>query len=362
MVKNQVVGREEIQNISVNDLLLDPKNPRLAKNGDGISQLELLRDLYNEYYLDDLIVSMARNGYFSEEPLIGVETVVGGEKKIIIVEGNRRLAAIKILINEEDRKALGITGVKEVKPEILNNLKEVPVKIYPSREDIIPYLGVRHIAGVRPWDALAKAKYIRSLVDAKWSVEDIKQMVGIEKRDVIQRWLLSLYTLNQANSIGDEQWDEAYKYFNFSLLYTALGYKNIRSHLGVKAKLLNSPRENPISKKSEQKLIDLMDDLFGRPSDPERKKIRESRDIKSLAEVYGREEALEVIKAGGKLSEAHDKTTSEAQELIDLLSRANYSLDKAVGIAPHHKEDEEVIKYAKRCFDSAKALCDIIAE
>jgi hypothetical protein len=238
----------------------------------------------------------------------------------------------------------------------------VPVKIYPSRADIVPYLGVRHIAGVRPWDALAKAKYIKLLVDNKISIGEIKKMVGIQRGDVIQRWLLTLYALNQVNSIGEERWEEAYGYFSFSFLYTALGYRSVREYLGIDSELLNNPRENPVAKKSEKKLIDLMDDLYGRPSDPARRKVGESRNIRQLAAIYDSREALSVLRSGGTLGEAYGKTVGEAQELLDLLYRSSYCLDKAMGIAPHHKKNPEARKYAKRCLDSAKVLYDDILE
>ena len=105
--------------------------------------------------------SIAERGYFSEEPLVGVpsgQTTEDGEEIFTIVEGNRRLAALRLLLFEEDRKLVDAKNVPAVGITELDRIREVPVKVYRTRKEVVPYLGVRHIVGVKPWDALAKAR------------------------------------------------------------------------------------------------------------------------------------------------------------------------------------------------------------
>ena len=342
--------------INVENLLLDYENPRLASAGAEVTQEALLKELYRRYDLDDLIVSLARNGYFSEEPLIAVQHKGETTELFTVVEGNRRLAALKILLSEDARKTAGAKNIPEPLPEMVGRLNPVPVKVYPSRAEIVPYLGVRHIVGVKPWDSLAKAKYIERLVSASYSIGQVKEMVGIRRGDVVQRWLLTLYLLNQANSIADEPWHAAEEDFNFSFLYTSVGYQSIREYLEMDAGILTAPHPDPVPEKARKKLLDHMWDLYGAPDRPELRKVRESREIRQLAAVYETPEALDALRAGAPLSEAYRRSIGEAAELVELLRNASYQLDQANALAPHQKKSPEARKFAKRCLDSAQHL------
>jgi len=347
---------ELIQMVNVENLLLDYENPRLTTAGVEASQEALLKELYNRYDLDDLIVSLARNGYFSEEPLIAVQHKGGAAKLFTVVEGNRRLAALKILLSEDAQKTVGAKNVPKPLPEVVGRLNPVPIKVYPSRAEIVPYLGVRHIVGVKPWDALAKAKYIERLVSAGYSIGQVKEKVGIQRGDVVQRWLLTFYLLNQANSIADEPWHTAREDFNFSFLYTSVGYQSIREYLEMDAGILASPHPDPVPKKARKKLLDHMWDLYGAPDRPELRKVRESREIRQLAAVYETPEALGVLRAGAPLPEAYRRSIGEAAEMVELVRNASYQLDQANALAPHHRKNPEARKFAKRCLDSAQHL------
>src|SRR4051794_19709698 len=88
------------EDVAVSDLLLDPLNPRLPEDLQGSPQGELLRYLYEEAVLDELIQSFSDNGYFEHEPLIAYR-----DRRLrgwVVLEGNRRLAALKILLREPE--------------------------------------------------------------------------------------------------------------------------------------------------------------------------------------------------------------------------------------------------------------------
>ena len=91
----QDTDRKEVQWVTLDQLRLDPHNPRLREGMDNASQPELLAELAEEYQLQDLARSIADNGYFSEEPLVTVKHKNRAEWSVI--EGNRRLAALQLL-------------------------------------------------------------------------------------------------------------------------------------------------------------------------------------------------------------------------------------------------------------------------
>jgi hypothetical protein len=354
----------KIQPVKVEQLLLDPNNPRLGATTGKLSQDALMKELYKSYYLNDLLVSMARNGYFSEEPLIGVE--VGKDKSGIelyrIVEGNRRLTALRLLLFPDERAKVGAKNIPEPLPGVLESLKTVPVKVYKSEDEVIPYMGVRHIAGVQEWDAVAKAFYIKRLVDAGTSIEAIKEMVGIKRGDVVQRWLLTLYVLLQANSCADKPWDISQDELEFSFLYTALGYQRIRQYLELDTKIINHPVENPVPKDACGKLVEHMKDLYGSPGKPAERRVKESREIRKLAAVYATKEAMDLLRAGYPLEESYARSIGEVEEMVTLVRDASYSLDKACGLAPHHKKNSDAKKWAKRCVDSSQHLFNTLED
>jgi len=348
----------EIKEIAVSNLLLDFENPRLTSGGRKTSQLALLEELYRRYDLKDLITSLSQHGYFSEEPLIGVRRMIKGapsSQEYLIVEGNRRLAALKLLLFKDERNKISAKNIPEVSAKIRAKLDPVPVKVYGTREEITPYLGIRHITGVKPWDSQAKANYIYKLVESGISVTKISKMVA-SRSDVVKRSLLTLYVLNQANKESDESWEKETAAFKFSLLYTALGYASIRKAVGLDFKIFNDPRPDPIPAGCIKELINLMMYIYGSPDSSKPAKIFESRDLKKLAAIYESSEALDALKAGASITHAFRKSAGEVNQLVDLIKEASYGLDEANGLAPHHKESEEAKRWAIRCFEASSQL------
>jgi len=276
------------------------------------------------------------------------------------VEGNRRLAALKILLFDSDRKLVGVDGYPKPSSDVLAKLNPVPIKVYPSRDEIVPYLGVRHIVGVRPWGAMSKARYIRQLKEGGRSIEEIKGMVGIRRGDVVQRWLLALYVLEQANKAADEPWRESAEDFYFSFLYTSLGYSSVRKYVQITPESYEKPDPEPVPKKAIEDLLLHMTDLYGKPKQPGLRKVMESRHIKQLAAVYGSPDALLALRSGYSLEEAYRKAGGEALELVDHLRSASRELGYANALAPHHKGEPEPLKFAKRCWEAAKAVLETL--
>lgn len=348
-----------IKNIAVENLFLDPDNPRLAKPGSRVTDIELLEELYRRYDLKDVLLSLAQHGYFSEEPLIAVpkpDNNAGAPTEYIVVEGNRRLAALKLLLSDNLRKQVGAKNIPTPASEaVIAKLRKVPVKIYQTRAEIIAYLGVRHITGIKPWDSQAKAKYVYSLVKEGHSISEVTKMVA-SRSDIVARGLLSLYVLNQANKIADKPWEEQTEGFSFSFIYTALEYNSVRKYLGLTTEITKNPKPNPVPQNCVRNLLDCMFDLYGSPDGSKPPKLVDSRDISKLAAIYDTAEALDYLRAGATLIQAYRKSGGEQAELIDLLREASHSLDEADGIVSHIDKSPDAIKWAKRCFESANRI------
>ena len=357
-------GVAEVENpvrlVDVSDLKLDVRNPRRTLRDYEMSQGDLIKELYNRFDIDDLLASLATYGYFSEEPLIAIpEFDVGVDvPPFVVVEGNRRLAALKLLLSSEARNSVRIREVPEISEIARLRLNPVPVKIYATRAEVLPYLGVRHIVGVKQWEALAKARYIKDLIQEGLPFTEVAHRVGSGRRtDIVRRWLLTLNSIEQANKESYEPWDEADEQFGFSLLYTSLGYRSVREYLGITPETFSEPLDDPIPEDQLENLLDHMKDLYGPPPGrPRDAVVRESRQIKDLAQVYESPDAVAALRAGASLQVALRKTVDEDQQLVEFLREANSNLLEANVIAPQHVGHESAIQLARQCKQTADTL------
>lgn len=147
-------------------LLLDPNNPRLfdrpieripvdaAQIGSDRTQSKLLAEISRtKHGLDDLVYSIQAQGFVNLDTLL--VKPISGTDKYLVLEGNRRTAAIKTLIAdpniEQDVKdALRNLAVKELKLEEGEDEDEEVQKI----------ISMRHLAGPRQWSPIARASAI----------------------------------------------------------------------------------------------------------------------------------------------------------------------------------------------------------
>ena len=96
----------------LSDLLLDHDNPRLPRDQDWSVEPEesLLREFHRRYNLLELAYSIADKGFTPRhaEALL-VISATGSPGKFTVVEGNRRLATLKLLTRSDYRsgKVLG---------------------------------------------------------------------------------------------------------------------------------------------------------------------------------------------------------------------------------------------------------------
>lgn len=172
-----------------------------------------------------------------------------------MVEGNRRLAAIKTLL-KSDRKVS-----EALKKQIT---KQIPVAIYPNRQSLWTYLGFRHINGPQEWDSYSKAVYaLRVHKDYKISIEKIAEKIG-DRHLTVVKMCNGLRVLEQAEKAGYFKAEEVeLRRFYFSHLYTILGYDNTRKFLGINNKKKEIFSENPVPKKNLANLKLLLEFLFG---------------------------------------------------------------------------------------------------
>jgi len=86
------------------------------------------------------------HGYFQGEPLL----VVPSKKRdgYDVVEGNRRLTAVKLLGNPS-LALIRQKSVQRIRREARHKPTELPILKFEKRDEILDYLGYRHITGTK---------------------------------------------------------------------------------------------------------------------------------------------------------------------------------------------------------------------
>ncbi|HTU90943.1 MAG TPA: ParB N-terminal domain-containing protein [Gemmataceae bacterium] len=164
--------------------------------------------------VDEVAWSIAMNGYFEYEPLF----VQKEDGKLVVIEGNRRLAAVKILLDKKLRGELRATDLPEITKERAEELSTLPV-IHSTREGVWQYLGYKHVNGPAEWGSFSKAEYIaRVHRDYNVPLEEIAERIG-DRHLTVQRLHGGWVILEQAeqNKVLSRD-DRAKNHFAFSHL------------------------------------------------------------------------------------------------------------------------------------------------
>jgi hypothetical protein len=326
--------------LPLSNLHLDGNNPRLgARSGQITNEVEILDTIVDVFGIDDVLSSLAVNGYFEAEPLVGVRIQPEGHVKI--AEGNRRLAACLILAgderarNQERRtKEYQALQTKHQQPKIT----EIPVRVLEDTRNLLSYLGVRHIAASQPWDSYAKAAWVAKVLDqGHLTLEDVSEMIGDQHRTVA-RTLEGYYFINQLIDAARFSPDDSLRpgrgsnpEYPFSWVYTALGFAPIREWLRLTDLAERGRQKKPL--KSKETLDDgaeLLVFLFGNKGTSRSPAITDSRQIAKLAQAVADDQSLRLLKRGKTVEDVAQFLKPAKERVADSLFDAQESLSSAL--------------------------------
>jgi len=140
-------SQTSVRHMPVSDLLLDPDSPRFPAFKEIQTQDTLVAWMVKEHSVDELMASFSKSGYFDEEPLVGIPSATF-RRKVIILEGGRRLAALRLMLNPtlassltdpETGRSISVT-VPETSARKLQSLTHVPVSLYTHKSDVLAYI------------------------------------------------------------------------------------------------------------------------------------------------------------------------------------------------------------------------------
>ena len=320
------MAHDNIQTLSIHEIYLDEDNPRLPTNlvrRQGDMVLYIARNTS----ITELMTAIAENGYFPGEPIVVVPREAGGHT---VVEGNRRLTAVKLLndpsLHPRNRRVREISEDAKYRPD------SIPCVLFDRREDVVNYLGYRHISGVKQWEPLAKARYIaqyfRTQTDQNAKPEaryrEVARGIG-SQGPYIKRQLdgLAVYLhIEEHNFYEIDRLNE--DSISFSLLSTAIGYDSILDFSSSTRDPFIDPeglRPNAVRRLTK---------WMYEPNESGETILGDSRNIQRLAVIVSDEGALELLTSSGNLKKAFAITRGVETEFNDLLTEIELRMGEAV--------------------------------
>jgi ParB-like nuclease domain len=227
----------EYKQVEIQNLLFDPHNPRLP-GGFGQSRKEIFRFLVDAIGVDDLLDSMASSGVIEGDPIIARPAETAG--KFYVIEGNRRLAALKLLNGEKIDDGKPEPSLPTVSPEIAGSLKQVTVQLGWEEEKLEAYFGYKHVTATRQWSPEAKARFVLRQCKGDFSngyLSRFAKRLGTTL-PTLRRWLIAYLALKQAERIGAFDPSEAPAKRYFGTFYTLLGSQEVQKFLALESETL----------------------------------------------------------------------------------------------------------------------------
>ena len=308
--------------------------------------------------LEELAVSFIENGFWPQEAVMVVEEeLYGRSSKLVVVEGNRRIAALKYLEKAVAGEPVSRTWKKlaeGVQPDakIFTN---VPYILAQSREDVTAFIGFRHVTGIKQWAPAEKAEFIARMVDEKnMSYESIGKQLG-NRTDTIRRNYIAYRILRQIDDleidISEEGLDK-----RFSVLFLSLRENGVRTFLSLDIKAEPEEAQTPVPEDNRDNLSNFVTWMFG--SKDSKPLFTDSRDVGNFARILSNDQAVEYLRSvpDPNFDLASQKAGIEDEEIENQLKEASNQMELALSRVHLHLDSESIQKAMLRLALNAKEL------
>lgn len=324
---------QQFTKIKIANLRLDMYNPRLPKSKQGKNEKTVIEFLLLEAATSELMESIGENDFFAGEMLLIIPDVTNNGNYVVI-EGNRRLAAVMLLNNPSLA-----TVKKQITKEISDNAKykptELPCLVFDSREDIQKYIGFVHITGKKSWRMLEKARYLFDLRNSETfaslslseASKEIARIIG--SRSPYVRKMLISYKLYMI--IEDEKFYQidglSDSTFFLNYFSDGLQKENIRKYLNIEF-----DSDSPLEHLNYDNLKELVGWWF-KKSEGVSRVIGDSEGMKLLNEVLGNAVALDAFKKGASIYTAYELTNDIDSQFEKKVKEALQAIELADGLS-----------------------------
>ena len=201
------------KSISPTDLFLDPNNFRFQDSPDFLYAAEhrfhedrvqggAFERLKSTESLLDLKRSIMRNGYLPVEQIV-VRPYEHDPGKYIVIEGNRRTAAVKWIF---ENHAAGVS----VAEHVLQTIETLPAIVAEAEgtDEVFraSLMGIRHVSGIKQWGGYQRARLIVEMRDKlRLDAQETAERLALSTHEVNRRYraFKALQQLQDDEEFGD---------------------------------------------------------------------------------------------------------------------------------------------------------------
>ena len=356
-----MASEAELKYAKLDDLYLDPTNPRLGRNntGTGVTQESVLDLMYN-WKLDELVVSfLDSGGFWIHEALLVTEEKLYGEKRLVVIEGNRRLAALKYM-----KRACGGEKVPRKIAEIIKDVtvpdilfKEIPYIKISTRKEIEAFLGFRHVTGIKEWKPAEKAEFIAKLIDnRKMGYQEVARKIG-SRTDIVRQNYISYRLLLQVEDKADvprEQFEE-----RFSVMYLSLRTQGVQKFLQIDIHSDPQTARKPVPNKKLKELANFALWLFG--DEKQMPLFSDSRQVDNFGRILESQKGIEYLKRTEKptFAIALRIAGGDEPEIVRYIEKAADDIELALTRIHLYKKSKKIQQAVVRLGAHTLQLLDI---
>lgn len=349
----------EIKYAGLDDLYLDPMNPRLGRNNTGrtVTQ-DIVLDLMRDWKLEELAVSyLESGGYWPQEAMLVTKEKLYGKTRLVVVEGNRRLAALIYLHDavrgeKVDRKWKDIARNKRAPAGLFTKIPYIEVG---AREDVEAFLGFRHVTGIKQWDPAEKAEYIAKLIEERGhSYVEVMRMIGSKTSHVRQNYISYKMLLQIENSVDIVPMTKVED--RFSVMFLSLRTRGVQKYLSIDIEADPKSARKPVPPSHLKALRNFALWLFG--TEDRRPLVSDSRDIDDFGIILESKKAIDYLERqeSPKFDVAFRTAGGDEAQVIREIDGAADKLEWALGRVHSFKKSAQVQRAVKRLGGDAMAL------
>lgn len=180
-------GKINLTSKAISSLLLDTNNPRLIgyrKQGKLKNEKDIINVMLSNYSIKDLVASILTNGYHPDEVLFSIPCENGSNKRVI-VEGNRRLTACKILkkpdILKGTKHSYLISRIKNHKNYsiAIDTIKKINIVELENRAAARAYIASKHTKeSIKRWSVYTQGAYYIDLLNEFKTINEVRASIN----------------------------------------------------------------------------------------------------------------------------------------------------------------------------------------
>lgn len=288
--------------VHLSELLLDPNNPRFAELGEEIDQVPESR--FAEPKVQQVAFDKMKAAKFNVTELRDTIKELGflpmdrlvvrpwranntDEKRYVVIEGNRRVSALKWLLELHE------SGKETFTERQLSSFKTFEVLLLDdllapqTARWILP--GLRHVSGIKEWGPYQKARMVFELRQTGKTAQEVAQSLGLSTREANQLWraYLALEQMGTNEEYGEYAEPRLYSYFE-----EVFRRPNVREWLGW-----DDDQQKFVNDKELREFYGWMkgekddDGELGNP------KLPEARSVRDLSKILEDTKALNIFRS-----------------------------------------------------------------